>query len=101
MKNSYVISGMARMLSMTSKNLEMMVNSTHEAEEQSPEISATYEDMILDELNHVQMMTLALTKMLTEQAQPESHGDGEGGEGSAFAAGELDDHATEPKKEAE
>lgn len=43
------------------------------------------EDMLLDELHHVQMITIELTKLIAGTAENEDEGE------SAFAEGELDD----------
>lgn len=53
---------------------------------QIPELSSLCDDMILDELNHAQVMILELTKMLTGLEDPAENED----EGSVFAAGDLE-----------
>lgn len=94
MKNTMVISGLARALAMTSNNVEMLVKNSAEAYDRLPEIARSYDDMLLDELSHLQVITLSLTEMLTDGDSSESNADN--GEGTVFAARDLDDpHKTE------
>lgn len=93
MQNSYVIASLAKALMKTSECIELMVNNTNEAEQQTPALSETYQDLILDELAHAQIIVLSLTKLLaggTEQTD---------GEGSVFAPGELDDKKKDQQPE--
>ncbi len=88
MENSYVIQNMARMLAKTGENIDMMVQNANLTDRQLPEISPMYEDMLLDELNHIQIITLQLTRLLMAGKEVQLEEDGE--DGSVFMAGELD-----------
>ena len=92
MKNSYVIGSLSRALGKTCETIEMMVNNTNEADQQTPELSEVYESMILDELAHAQMIVLNLTKMLTGSEDETGENQDEGG---AFMPDEL--NAKKPK----
>ena len=51
-----------------------------------PQLVNIYREMLLDSLRHVQMLTLELTRQLTETEQAKAAN----GDDSVFAAGELD-----------
>lgn len=83
MNNAYAISGLVRMLSKTSETIETMVL-THL---QVP-VDAMGE-MLLDELHHLQILTLEITKRIVgdDRAEADASGsDSSGKEGEAVAS---------------
>ena len=87
MINSIAVGCMARALAGTSEIIRDLTESASGSEIQTgDELSEVYEVLILDELNHIQIMTLELTKLLTGEATDNE----DGSDGSVFAAGDLD-----------
>lgn len=68
MINTYIVSGMVRMLSKTSEAIETLVQTNIQVPFDS------FEEMLLDELHHLQILTLELTKVLTGTVE-EKEGD--------------------------
>jgi len=89
MKNAYVLQNMARTLARTAENIDLLVQNSNLTDREMPSLSPMYGDMALDELNHVQIITLELTKLLLSNTKPEVQEDE--AEGSTFGPGELDD----------
>lgn len=76
MNKLLVISNIAKTLAKTGENIELMVGNTAGTADE-PEISELYYQLILDELSHIQLLVLQLTKMLTgDETEPEK-GDSE------------------------
>ena len=64
MRNPKIIT-MARLLGKTSKTIEMLLQSAIGEDHQSVDETGTYCEMVLDELQHVQVLVLMMTKELT------------------------------------
>lgn len=94
MKNAFIIANMAATLEKAGEQIEALARLTTEAENRGDAVCETYTTILLDELEHAQMLTLKLTELVTDalgedEPQPAQNTDGEGG---AFAQGELDSH---------
>jgi len=89
-KNAYAISSLARQLGKVSEKVDSLAMGVQDTEQNSPDLSEVYKGLLLDEIEHIQIMTLELTKLVTESASEGSNAD-EGDGGSVFAAGDLTD----------
>ncbi len=81
--NVVQISDVSYQLAKVSDRIMALSNSTQP-------ISGVYEDMLLDEISHVQILALELTKLAT--------GDGRTDDGSAFAEGELNSNISKDEE---
>lgn len=88
MKNAYAISSLSRQMVKVSERIEGLAMGVQDVEQGIGDIADTYQDMLLDELEHVQLLTLKLTAMISDAVGEEAANTDEG-DGSAFAAGEL------------
>lgn len=80
MEHTGNVMNLARLLAKTSEKIEFIAQS-----EQIGGPSDVYDTLILDELSHVQIVTLEMTRLLAGTEGP-ANGDGEG---TVFSAGEL------------
>lgn len=91
MKNAYAISSLAHQLKAVAEKLETLSMGAQEMEQQSSDLSDVYQSLLVDEVEHVQILTLEITKAVVEAS--EEHAD----DGSVFGPGELtDDKSKEP-----
>ena len=90
MKNAYAISSLARQLGKVSDKMDSLVMGIQDTEQNAPDVSDVYQGLLMDEIEHLQILTLELTKLVTESAGDTANAD-EGDGGSAFAAGDLTD----------
>lgn len=88
MKNAYAISGMSRQMVKVCEQIDALAMGIQDTEQGIGDIADTYQDMLLDELEHIQMLTLKLTDLIS-QATEEGAANTDEGEGSAFSAGDL------------
>lgn len=93
MKNAYAISSLSRQLIKTCGQIDSLAMGVQDTEQGIGDIADTYQDLLLDELEHAQMLTLKLTDLIS-QAVGEDTANADEGEGSAFAAGDLTDEKT-------
>lgn len=94
MKNTVAISSIARTLVKVAEKLETLAYSSRDTEETDEELSNVYDDLLIDEVNHVQKLTIELTKVIIpEEPDDENTDEGE----SAFGPGELRDEVRPPK----
>lgn len=84
MKNACAISSLARQLGKVSEKLDSLAMGVQDVEQNAPDLTDVYQGLLLDEIEHVQILTLELTKAVV--AAEETNAD-EGG--SVFAAGDL------------
>ena len=75
MKNACAISSLARQLGKVSEKLDSLAMGVQDVEQNAPDLTDVYQGLLLDEIEHVQILTLELTNA------------DEGG--SVFAAGDL------------
>ena len=88
MKNAYAISSMSRQMVKVCEQIDNLALGIQDTEQGIGDIADTYQDMLLDELEHIQMLTLKLTDLISQATEEETANTDEG-EGSAFAAGDL------------
>lgn len=91
MKNAYAISSMSRQMGKVCERLDTLAMAIQDTEQGIGDIAETYQDMLLDELEHVQMLTLRLTEMISQAVGEDTAANADEGDGSAFAPGELDE----------
>ena len=94
MKNAYAISSLARQLGKVSEKLDSLAMGVQDVEQNAHDLSDVYRSLLVDEVEHVQILTLEITKAVVEASeQSEEHAD----DGSVFGPGELtDDKSKEP-----
>ena len=94
MKNAYGISSLARQLKAVAEKLDSLAMGVQDVEQSAPDLTGVYQNLLLDEVEHVQILTLEITKAVVEASeQSEEHAD----DGSVFGPGELtDDKSKEP-----
>lgn len=90
MKNAYAISSLARQLGKVSDKMDSLAMGVQDTEQNAPDVSEVYQGLLMDEIEHLQILTLELTKLVTESTGDTANAD-EGEGGSAFAAGDLTD----------
>lgn len=96
MKNAFAIMGVSRQLGKVCEQIESLASAIQEAEQGDTGVAEVYEGLLLDEMEHAQVLTLELTKLLSI-GDEETNTDGEG---SVFAAGDLtDEKAGEPAED--
>lgn len=93
MKNAYAISSLSRQLGKTCEQIDSLAMGVQDTEQVIGDIADTYLDLLFDELEHAQMLTLKLTDLIS-QAAGEGTANADEGDGSAFAAGDLTDEKT-------
>jgi len=89
MKNVYAIGGVSRHLSKVAEHIERLAMDIHSSEQDAGNLEPVYSDLLFDELEHAQVLTLKLTELIS-QSQDGSTGNADGADGSAFGPGNLD-----------
>lgn len=97
MKNCYAISDVCLQIEKTCQKISSLTMGTEQHENNSNDVLLeTYEDMIFGELEHVQRLTLVLTKLIAQEEDGETSASSEetvneddAGGGSVFAEGDL------------
>ena len=85
MKNACAISSLARQLGKVSEKLDSLAMGVQDVEQNAPDLTDVYQGLLLDEIEHVQILTLELTKAVVAAAEETNADEG----GSVFAAGAL------------
>lgn len=99
MKNAYGVSSLARQLKAVSEKLESLAMGVQDVEQNSPDLTGVYQNLLLDEVEHVQILTLEITKAVAE-ATEQSETNADEGADSVFAPGDLtDDKSKKPLEE--
>lgn len=99
MKNAYGISSLARQLKAVAEKLDSLAMGVQDVEQNAPDLTGVYQNLLLDEVEHVQILTLEITKAVAEATAP-SETKADEGEGSVFGPGDLtDDKSKKPPKE--
>lgn len=101
MKNVSTISNLANHLKASAERLSELAFDVDAAEDgYRPEgFGDLMDEQFMSELEFAQRCLIMLTNLVMATAgQDHADGDGEGGGGSVFAAGELDDHSAESKE---
>lgn len=100
MKNVSTISTLASHLKASAGRLSELSYDVDSAEDgYRPEgFGELMDEQFMSELEFAQRCLIMLTNLVMEAHDRSSaNGDGEGGEGSVFGVGELDDHPAKPK----
>lgn len=98
MKNAYGISSLARQLKAVAEKLDSLAMGVQDVEQNAPDLTGVYQNLLLDEVEHVQILTLEITKAVAEATAPSETNADEGG--SVFAPGDLtDDKSKKPLEE--
>ena len=94
MKNGMVISAICRQLKLVCDRIDNMSMDIEQFEQNNSDMVEVYASLRLDELEHAQMLTLNLTKLMTQADSEEPNVNTDEG-GSVFAAGELNSDTVE------
>ena len=71
MKNACAISSLARQLGKVSEKLDSLAMGVQDVEQNAPDLTDVYQGLLLDEIEHVQILTLELTKaVVLRQRKP-------------------------------
>lgn len=96
MKNAYAVADLAGLMAKTCESISNLAMSINNAEQNdNTDLTESYKDILLNELENIQHMTISLTGILTDIVAENINHDG-----SVFQPGELDDDLgdkTEPK----
>jgi hypothetical protein len=85
-KNAYAIISISRQLTKASESIGSLAMGIQDVEQGIADISGVYEDLLLSEVEHAQILTLELTKLLTsDDGAPNT----DEGDGSVFSQGDL------------
>ena len=101
MKHVSTISNLARHLKASAERMSDLAFDADSAEGgyRPEEFGELMDEQFMSELEFSQRCLIMLTNLVMEaHGHTQSNGDGEGGEGSVFSPGDLDDQATEPKE---
>lgn len=88
MKNAYAIGSLSRQMCKVCEQIDSLAMGVQDTEQGIGDIAGTYQELLLDELEHIQMLTLKLTDLIS-QATGEENSNADEGEGNAFAQGDL------------
>lgn len=92
MKNAYEIGNLSRQLRAVSEKIESLAEGIAANANLSPSLVELYRGLLLDEIEHTQILTLELTRRMAEAESPEDGAmNADEGEGSAFGPGDLTD----------
>ena len=89
MKNAYAISSLSQQMVKVCEQIDSLAMGVQDTEQGIGDLGDTYQNLLLDELEHIQMLTLKLTELVSEAVGEETANTDEG-DGSAFAPGDLD-----------
>ena len=89
MKNAFAISSLSRQMGKVCEQIDCLAMGVQGTEQGVGDIAGTYQDMLLDELEHIQILALMLTELISQAVGEEQETDTDEGEGNAFAEGEL------------
>ncbi len=88
MKNTFAISSLSRQLGRVCDQIDHLACDAQEISGKPSTLCEFYKDLLLDELEHVQMLTLRMTELVSEAVEEETANADEG-DGSVFAQGDL------------
>lgn len=89
MKNAYAISSLARQLSKVGEKVDSLAMGIQDTEQNAQGVSEVYQGLLMDEIEHVQILTLELTRLVAESSTDAVNADD--ADGSVFAEGDLQD----------
>ena len=90
MKNAYAIMSVSCQLGKVCESIQSLASGIQEAEQHDGDVQSVFEGLLLDEMEHAQVLTLELTKLM-DIGDDEAHTDDSG---SVFAAGALNAEKT-------
>ena len=99
MKNAQSIRILTRQIGKTCERIESLTDGICEANLSGSSSAGVYKDIMLNELENAQMLTLKLTEMVSEVAS-EAQNNADGDSGSAFFSGDLN-HKSGDKEDGE
>ena len=88
MKNAYTISSIARQLGKVAEKSDSLAMGVQDTEQGASDVSEVYQGLLLDEVEHAQILTLELTRLTTESTGEDGSSNADG-DGSIFGPGEL------------
>ena len=88
MKNAYTISSIARQFCKVAEKIDSLAMGVQDTEQSASDLSEVYQGLLLDEIEHAQILTLELTRLAAEIAS-EGEASNADGDGSIFGPGEL------------
>lgn len=100
MKNGMAISAICRQLKLVCDRIDNMSMDIEQFEQNNSDMVEVYASLRLDELEHAQMLTLNLTRLMTQADVEEPNVNTDEG-GSVFAAGELNSDTVEISAQAD
>jgi hypothetical protein len=86
-KKACGISSIARQLQKVSEKVDSLAMGIQDMEQSAPDVMDVYTGLLMDEVEHIQILTLELTKLVFGIVPDEANADE--GDGSVFAAGDL------------
>jgi len=89
LKNAYAIDSVSRQLVRIAELIGGTVSGIQDTEQGIGDIDDVYSDILLDELEHAQMLVLKLTELIVDPDQNSLETNAADSEGSVFAAGDL------------
>ena len=89
MKNAYAISSVSRQIVKVGETLDSLVGGIQDTEQGVGDLSDVYAAMLMDELEHAQMLILKLTELITQEGPETAAANTDGEGGSAFFEGDL------------
>lgn len=69
MKNAYAINSLARQLIKATEKLDSLATGVQDTEQNASDVSEVFQGLLLDEMEHVQILTLELTKVVAASAE--------------------------------
>lgn len=88
MKNAHAIACMSHQLAKVCEQIEELARAVEDSEQMSADVTGVYEGLLMDEVEHAQVLTLEMTKMLAIVNEKTNI------DGSVFAAGDLTEEKT-------
>ncbi len=66
MKNAYAISSLSQQMVKVCEQIDSLAMGVQDTEQGIGDLGDTYQNLLLDELEHIQMLTLKLTELVSE-----------------------------------
>ena len=89
MKNTFAISSLSRQLGRVCDQIDHLAYDAQEISGKPNDLCEFYEGLLLDEVEHAQVLMLRMTDLVSQAIEEETANTDEG-DGSAFAQGDLD-----------
>ena len=72
MKNAYTISSIARQFCKVAEKIDSLAMGVQDTEQSASDLSEVYQGLLLDEIEHAQILTLELTRLAAVPLPPVS-----------------------------